>query len=448
MAASTLLVGLLLAPIARADRDEPRNFSIERFHLSADRNGLFDVEWAEHPDGDAIDAAVVLGFMDDPLVVTRLDANNERMIVGALLGTRATVDVIGAIALQRELTLSVDLPLVMYQGRASIHQDALHGLDSISRFGVGNLRFTPRYTVLTEDSHGIGLAVLAATTVPTESTSDAYFGDRGISVAPTIALSRRFGEWRAALNLGYFAREQARLINLVVDDEVFARAGVGHALPLEQPASVGLTLSAATGVAGDSPTHLEALIGATIQIDERLELFGAVGAGLAHGFGTPDARALVGVRLARGGHARHSAIVDEDRACDSDDDGVLDIADRCPYEPGTTALAGCPDTDVDGDGIAYELDACPDSPEDFDGFQDDDGCPDPDNDDDGVLDDADRCPNEAGPAANQGCPVRPPPEPAPAKPEPAAEPPAQPVSEQPLPGDEPQPSPGDGLPCP
>jgi len=36
---------------------------------------------------------------------------------------------------------------------------------------------------------------------------------------------------------------------------------------------------------------------------------------------------------------------------------------------------GCPDFDHDGDGIAEELDHCPDEPEDLDGVEDEDGCP-------------------------------------------------------------------------
>src|SRR6187431_569832 len=48
------------------------------------------------------------------------------------------------------------------------------------------------------------------------------------------------------------------------------------------------------------------------------------------------------------------------------------------------------DDDRDGDGIKNSVDACPDSPEDFDGFQDQDGCPDPDNDRDGRKDVADK----------------------------------------------------------
>ncbi len=50
-------------------------------------------------------------------------------------------------------------------------------------------------------------------------------------------------------------------------------------------------------------------------------------------------------------------------------------------------------TDSDGDGIPDAVDKCPDRPEDFDGFEDQDGCPDIDNDGDHVLDIADKCPN-------------------------------------------------------
>jgi len=49
-------------------------------------------------------------------------------------------------------------------------------------------------------------------------------------------------------------------------------------------------------------------------------------------------------------------------------------------------------------------DECPNEPEDFDGFEDEDGCPDPDNDGDGILDVDDACPNEPGPAVTNGCP--------------------------------------------
>jgi len=91
---------------------------------------------------------------------------------------------------------------------------------------------------------------------------------------------------------------------------------------------------------------------------------------------------------------------------DRDGDGVPDIEDQCPDEPGPPENHGCPTTkDSDGDGIPDDIDRCPLDPEDFDGWQDEDGCPDPDNDGDGIVDKADACPNEPGPVENKGCPV-------------------------------------------
>jgi len=65
--------------------------------------------------------------------------------------------------------------------------------------------------------------------------------------------------------------------------------------------------------------------------------------------------------------------------------------------------AAAAQTDRDDDGVADDRDHCPDRPEDFDGFEDDDGCPDPDNDGDGVADGQDDCPYEPG--AHRGCPT-------------------------------------------
>jgi hypothetical protein len=48
--------------------------------------------------------------------------------------------------------------------------------------------------------------------------------------------------------------------------------------------------------------------------------------------------------------------------------------------------------DRDGDGYRDDVDRCPDEPEDFDNFEDEDGCPEPDNDRDGILDVDDQCP--------------------------------------------------------
>jgi outer membrane protein OmpA-like peptidoglycan-associated protein len=97
---------------------------------------------------------------------------------------------------------------------------------------------------------------------------------------------------------------------------------------------------------------------------------------------------------------------------DRDGDGLLDASDACPDQPedkdGFQDDDGCPERDNDQDKIPDADDRCPNDPEDFDAFEDMDGCPEPDNDQDTVLDADDQCPVEAevinGIMDYDGCP--------------------------------------------
>src|SRR5262249_34480456 len=111
----------------------------------------------------------------------------------------------------------------------------------------------------------------------------------------------------------------------------------------------------------------------------------AAGAGLISGVGVPNFRIIAGAAW-------------QPTGLDADGDGVGDQEDACPGSPedhdGYLDDDGCPDEDNDADGLNDDVDKCPDDPEDRDGFEDQDGCPDRDNDADGVQDGYDSCPNE------------------------------------------------------
>lgn len=98
---------------------------------------------------------------------------------------------------------------------------------------------------------------------------------------------------------------------------------------------------------------------------------------------------------------------------DRDGDGYLDPEDACPDEPenynGFKDEDGCPDDpDTDGDGLTDSVDSCVLEPEDKDTYLDEDGCPEVDNDLDGILDPTDKCPNDPedpdGYEDEDGCP--------------------------------------------
>jgi len=82
---------------------------------------------------------------------------------------------------------------------------------------------------------------------------------------------------------------------------------------------------------------------------------------------------------------------------DRDGDGIPDPDDACPDEPedldGFEDADGCPDPDNDNDTILDVDDECSMVPEDMDEFRDEDGCPELDNDGDEILDVDDACPN-------------------------------------------------------
>ena len=74
---------------------------------------------------------------------------------------------------------------------------------------------------------------------------------------------------------------------------------------------------------------------------------------------------------------------------DSDNDGIPDSQDRCPYQPGPSWNSGCPEDE--------DLPPPPPPLED-------------DSDNDGIPDSQDRCRYQPGPSWNGGCPVPPPPD--------------------------------------
>lgn len=86
-----------------------------------------------------------------------------------------------------------------------------------------------------------------------------------------------------------------------------------------------------------------------------------------------------------------AGVAPEGCPADTDADGVLDRDDYCPREAGP-APKGCPvvDLDPDKDNVLLPCDICPNEP----GVAPD-GCPVRDTDGDGILDDKDKCPNEA-----------------------------------------------------
>jgi outer membrane protein OmpA-like peptidoglycan-associated protein len=180
--------------------------------------------------------------------------------------------------------------------------------------------------------------------------------------------------------------------------------------PLDLVAELYGTRQAGGDSASAVALSAEAVGGVKIFTDRRSFLMLGGGVRVTDGFEAADQRALLG-------------FVFEPSIGDRDGDGFKDDEDACPDQPedfdgfqdtrddSPPGQLGCPENDNDQDGIPDRDDRCPNQKETRNGFQDDDGCPDTDardRDGDGIPDRLDRCPDQAedrdGFEDEDGCP--------------------------------------------
>jgi outer membrane protein OmpA-like peptidoglycan-associated protein len=263
-------------------------------------------------------------------------------------------DLVAAFRLWDRLELGVGVPMIVSQSADLDGAAAMIGND-VSGVGFGDLRLSSKVTLARRG--GTSFAVMAGLGLPT-STLDDYGGDHGLLFSPAVAVSHARGGLRLAANVGYRARPSAEALNLKVDDEVYARTGVGYRFPssLEVDATFDVATGASDVLGAFNRNHAELRGGVAYDLTSAVRVFGATGVGVAEGFGTPDWRALVGVRLGGGASERKRPmrVLAEPPApapepapapapaLDRDRDKIPDADDRCPTEPGTEEHHGCP----------------------------------------------------------------------------------------------------------
>ena len=248
-----------------------------------------------------------------------------------------------------------------------------------------------------ERNSGIGLGAVLQVEFPTGSPAE-FVGDTVVTMWPMLAFEWRPDRlFRLGINVG--ARLQ------LGGGDAFATIPVGGRT---DPTGTNATMPAITR-AGSPVTFGQSLtygLGVGIRLgNSPIELTGEVyGASIFEEFATTGGTSIEGMGglkifvernsylvLAGGGGVYGLQGVQQ-----ADVRGMVGFI----FEPSIG--------DRDGDGYRDDTDECPDEPEDFDNFGDEDGCPEPDNDRDGILDVDDECPmvpeDRDGDADEDGCP--------------------------------------------
>jgi outer membrane protein OmpA-like peptidoglycan-associated protein len=348
-------------------------------------------------------------FQNDPVLVVR---NGEREdVFTRLVHNQLKAELLGSFGLGGFFELGVGLPLVLMQDGDDLAFIGNPG-DSVSGFALGDLRLTPKIRILNHERFGgFGLSVVAPLYIAV-GDEDTFNSDGKFRAAPQLVIDwHHKSGFALAANIGWMFRPERNIHNLVLGDQLMWSVGTNVPLGTDllalaatvygrsdrennlDPRNLAVTL--------DSGKDTTAEVDAALQIKPVQDFTITVGggAGLTGAAGSPDYRLFLGV-----GYATSSK--------DRDHDGVPDSKDACPDTPedddGFEDSDGCPDPDNDKDGILDGADKCPRQAEDVDGFEDEDGCPDVDNDKDGIADADDRCPDNAedkdGFEDTDGCP--------------------------------------------
>ncbi len=357
---------------------------------------------------------VLLDYAHNPLVISTYPGGGQ---LGAVVKNQLYLNLDAGLSLWSRLFVDLDLPFAAYQNGDN---PAAFGQVFSSPTGaqLGDLRIGARVRIWGEYHDPFQIAVGGYVWAPTGargsfvSTGEA----RGL---PMVIAGGRWNErivWSAAVgpeiqgNITYGGVAQGTMFKW--------GAGAGVLLLDNRHLQLGAE------VEGDvTPrdvdkhnTNAELLLDARYRVIDDLELALGVGPGLTSGIGTPAVRAIF------------SLAYTPEWKQDRDHDGIADDVDACPDVKGVHSddrtRNGCPPAaevpveppkaiaDRDGDGIADADDACPDVKGVADPDPKKNGCPraapPPDRDGDGIADADDACPDVKGvpdpdPKKN-GCP--------------------------------------------
>jgi OOP family OmpA-OmpF porin len=331
--------------------------------------------------------------------------------------------------------LGIIVPMGITAGRSSPN-DADAKEWTFANQGLGDIQIHPKLRFLNATRRGLGFAIMPSVVLGT-GDKNSFLGEGQTIFQPTAILDTELGylgRFRAAVNAGMRIRGSSRTYvnnmgsfttpptyngadittggSIEVKNEVIGGLGLSYGIVPQKFDLVGELYgnygldshrTESAGAARETMKPSAEAIGA-IKLYLARNSFFEIGAGykVANGYGSGSPRAFVG-------------FIFEPSIGDRDGDGYKDDVDQCPDDPEDfddfEDEDGCPEPDNDKDGILDVDDKCPNDPETKNGFQDEDGCPDSttfDRDGDRIPDDVDKCPDDPEDFDNfedeDGCP--------------------------------------------
>jgi outer membrane protein OmpA-like peptidoglycan-associated protein len=461
------LLGASLAAIAipaRADIEHGRGIDAEIYRPALDPLGIFSIERAVTMEKNDFALRLGVDFAPEPLKIDSLQEASDQQFDGnpdRIIDSRTALNFGFAFGLGERLTLGFEIPIFVQPLGPGYGEYGLYKtMAADSQVGTGFYSTRPDQNIdPAENTIGdlrLGLKLRLARSLAVQLVGWLPFGDEDVfagsasaTIEPKLIYEMGLGrKGHLAFNGGARIRqgdvaevqqvdaEKKAVLDADGNQVLFPKLYVGseglvgmgamfelsprfsfggdvHVLfPLTQASAAdcpdSVTINGIMSTCQNGDIAGEVILGAALDVTTDLRF--NIGAGTSI---IPDAARSENFRVVGGITWQPS--VEGGRVSargDSDGDGIPDGPDACPDEPedndGFQDDDGCPELDNDLDGVLDAQDKCANEPEDRDGYDDNDGCPEGDNDADGIPDVSDRCPKEKedkdGYDDDDGCP--------------------------------------------
>src|SRR4051812_33192112 len=330
-AACALAFLSLLPSTARA---QSAGFAINRFDPAERGSDWFSADSLDLRGHGRLMLGATGDFGEKPLVLYSRDGDELKAIIEHQL----YVHVGGSLVLWDRLRLGVNLPILAYQaGEGGTIQGA--GFKAATGAAVGDLRLAADVRLLGTYHSPFSLAAGVAVFAPT-GKQEAFAGDGKVRVLPRLLLAGDIGNLAYAAKLGVqYRANDAGFNGSTKGTEAVVAAAIGYRSNdgklVHGPEFFGSTVvTSGDALFAKRETPFELLFGAHYKVTDDVRLGAGVGPGLTRGFGAPQVRGLLSLEWAPEPKKEPLVLRPVPAPSDRDKDGILDVDDACPDEPG------------------------------------------------------------------------------------------------------------------
>ncbi len=308
-----LLATLLTLPFCAAAGPiaDPENYKPSPF-----ANDSLSLIGGEMMESLSFGMGLFFDYERNPIIITNTVTDR---VMRTVVGNHLTADLTLSLGLFEWLDLGLAIPAIMYQDG-----EGWNDADGLPTGSLGDIRFAARIRLHRTEKRLFSLTLVPAFTFPTGQPLHELSGGNGITFSPTIAMSIVSRWVDGGLNLYYrMTQNDTDVASMKLADQVGAKLLVtAYAIPevLGFNAEFMMATTAGKSFGNGAESPMEATLSGTWRhAPAGIALTVGGGAGIIHGFATPQFRVFAGLSWTLKQEKKQKTPPPAEEAADSDE---------------------------------------------------------------------------------------------------------------------------------